>query len=284
MGNPKQKWKAEEEEALRDGIAKHGVGKWKFILQDPDFRILLKNRTNIDLKDKYRNMVAAVQGTSTRTRTPKPKVTQDAPATPAPLVNIQPSPVIPIAREPVFNHVKEEAVTSISDALNGSRCNTDTIEMIFEALSAAKEQKGMDIGSIVSYIEQRIEIEAPQNFRKQTGARLRRLVQQGRIEKVESCYRLKNTSLAETNPRTQKDMWSRLPLIPVHVKMGESLEEAAKTAAYKVAEAEEKTYFAVLCVREAERLSRLQEEADSVLQLAQELYDGCRSNNVLLVA
>jgi len=50
MGNPKQKWKSEEEEALRAGIAKHGTGKWKNIQRDPEFNPYLRSRSNIDLK------------------------------------------------------------------------------------------------------------------------------------------------------------------------------------------------------------------------------------------
>lgn len=50
MGNQKLKWKAEEEEALLAGIAKHGPGKWKNILRDPEFADQLINRSNIDLK------------------------------------------------------------------------------------------------------------------------------------------------------------------------------------------------------------------------------------------
>lgn len=50
MGNQKQKWKAEEEEALRAGVAKHGTGKWKNILRDPEFAPFLTLRSNIDLK------------------------------------------------------------------------------------------------------------------------------------------------------------------------------------------------------------------------------------------
>ena len=50
MGNPKQKWTAEEEEALRAGVAKHGAGKWKIIHRDPEFHHLLSSRSNIDLK------------------------------------------------------------------------------------------------------------------------------------------------------------------------------------------------------------------------------------------
>lgn len=50
MGNPKQKWTAEEEEALRAGVAKHGTGKWKNIQKDPEFNHHLYTRSNIDLK------------------------------------------------------------------------------------------------------------------------------------------------------------------------------------------------------------------------------------------
>lgn len=50
MGNHKQKWTAEEEEALKAGVKKHGMGKWKTILVDPDFATALTHRSNIDLK------------------------------------------------------------------------------------------------------------------------------------------------------------------------------------------------------------------------------------------
>jgi hypothetical protein len=50
MGYQKQKWTAEKEEALLGGVAKHGPGKWKNILKDPDFAPFLTHRSNIDLK------------------------------------------------------------------------------------------------------------------------------------------------------------------------------------------------------------------------------------------
>lgn len=50
MGNQKQKWTDEEEKALLAGVAKHGRGKWKNILKDPEFASFLTNRSNIDLK------------------------------------------------------------------------------------------------------------------------------------------------------------------------------------------------------------------------------------------
>ena len=43
-------WTADEEEALLAGIKKHGPGKWKNILKDPEFARFLTHRSNIDLK------------------------------------------------------------------------------------------------------------------------------------------------------------------------------------------------------------------------------------------
>lgn len=50
MGNQKQKWTPEEEEALHQGVQKHGTGKWKNILRDKEFAEKLCSRSNIDLK------------------------------------------------------------------------------------------------------------------------------------------------------------------------------------------------------------------------------------------
>ena len=47
------KWTAEEEAALRNGLAKHGKGSWTDILKDPEFNALL-NRSGKQLKDKAR--------------------------------------------------------------------------------------------------------------------------------------------------------------------------------------------------------------------------------------
>lgn len=53
MGAPKQKWTAEEESALRAGVLKHGAGKWRTILKDPEFSSLLCLRSNVDLKVNF---------------------------------------------------------------------------------------------------------------------------------------------------------------------------------------------------------------------------------------
>ncbi|KAK1363716.1 telomere repeat-binding factor 2-like [Heracleum sosnowskyi] len=56
MSRGRIQWSAEEEAALKDGVTKYGVGKWRTILNDPNFSTALKVRSNVDLKDKWRNI------------------------------------------------------------------------------------------------------------------------------------------------------------------------------------------------------------------------------------
>ena len=53
MGAPKQKWTTAEEAALRAGVRKHGLGKWRAIQKDPEFTFLLATRSNVDLKVSF---------------------------------------------------------------------------------------------------------------------------------------------------------------------------------------------------------------------------------------
>lgn len=55
-GQPKQKWTHEEEQALRIGVKSYGVGKWRLIQKDDACGPVLANRSNVDLKDKWRNL------------------------------------------------------------------------------------------------------------------------------------------------------------------------------------------------------------------------------------
>ncbi|KAK3020619.1 hypothetical protein RJ639_047840 [Escallonia herrerae] len=66
MGAPKQKWTADEEAALKAGVIKHGAGKWRTILKDPEFSGVLFLRSNVDLKDKWRNMSVMANGWGSR--------------------------------------------------------------------------------------------------------------------------------------------------------------------------------------------------------------------------
>lgn len=55
------------------------------------------------------------------------------------------------------------------------------------------------------------------------------------------------------------------------------MQEAATTAAYKVAEAENKSFLAAEAVKEAERVLRMAEDTDAMLQLVNEIYEQCNA-------
>uniref|UniRef100_A0A2N9FT86 MYB transcription factor n=1 Tax=Fagus sylvatica TaxID=28930 RepID=A0A2N9FT86_FAGSY len=96
MGYQKQKWTAEKEEALLGGVAKHGPGKWKNILKDPDFAPFLTHRSNIDLKIKA--------------------------ITAAPIPNVQHSaPAAPLCRNASPNTVMDDAPNSTQEGKNAPR-------------------------------------------------------------------------------------------------------------------------------------------------------------------
>ncbi|KAJ0968090.1 hypothetical protein J5N97_025007 [Dioscorea zingiberensis] len=63
---PKQKMDIGEESALKAGVVKHGAGKWRTILKDPEFSSVLCLRSNVDLKDKWRNMSVVANGWGSR--------------------------------------------------------------------------------------------------------------------------------------------------------------------------------------------------------------------------
>ncbi|XP_057547453.1 telomere repeat-binding factor 4-like isoform X1 [Amaranthus tricolor] len=269
MGNPKQKWKPEEEEALRAGIAKHGHGKWKLIKEDPQFYEFLSSRSNVDLKDKWRNIYKE------RIKITKPKTIQDGPASSLISKSDVTLPGSAVHQLPA-DHFKDGSANGIPDAKNVPRYD----EFIFEALSTVREQPGLDIVSLVAYIEERMEV--PQNFRKHLGGRLRRLVRQGKLDKVDGLFSLKN-NYVHTNA-SNKDGLPRQSFSTANLNVAEKLEEAAKTAAYKVFEAETLSYVAADSVAEAEKIMKLAEETDSIMQLAKGILDGCTNGEIILVA
>ncbi|XP_065849057.1 single myb histone 4-like [Euphorbia lathyris] len=283
MGNPKQKWTAEEEDALRAGVAKHGTGKWKNIQRDPEFNPFLFARSNIDLKDKWRNMSVSAggQGPREKSRTPKPKVDSDSSVhalatavSPIPVSNLQTSTsVTPVKATPVI----DDSSKTVVDGKTAPKYNA----MIFEAIKVLNEQNGVDTSAIVGYIEQREAV--PQNFRRQLSSRLRRLVAQEKLEKVQNCYKIKNNSTLGVIAPTPIPKEVRPRPSPVCINV-DTVEEAAIAAAYRIAEAENKSFVAAEAVKEAERVSKMAEDTDSLLQLANEIFEKCSRGEVVLMA
>ncbi|KAJ4717855.1 Telomere repeat-binding factor like [Melia azedarach] len=278
MGNQKQKWTAEEEEALLAGVGKHGPGKWKNILKDPEFAPSLVHRSNIDLKDKWRNLSVstAQQGSKDKSRVPKIKAT----ITTTLSNNPNSAPAAPLARSVSSGAVVNDPASSALDGKNGPKYNS----MIFEAISTIKDTNGSDISAIVNFIEERHEV--PPNFRRLLSSRLRRLVSQGKLEKVQNCYKIrKDISLGVKTPTPkQKDARLRLPQNSALVTPSETVEEASITAAYRIAEAENKSFLAAEAVKEAERVSKMAEDTDAMLQLVKEIYEQCSRGEIVLLA
>ena len=63
---------------------------------------------------------------------------------------------------------------------------------------------------------------------------------------------------------------------PINRHLGGTLEDAAVAAAYKVAEAENKSFVAAEAVKELERVTKTAEEAEASLQLIRRIYERCK--------
>lgn len=278
MGNPKQKWTSEEEEALRAGVAKHGAGKWKNIQRDPEFNHLLYSRSNIDLKDKWRNLnvSASGQGPRDKSRTQKVKANPDVAAAPLPITQAPVSSTL-VPQDVSADTVMEDSSKCALDGKNASKYN----QMIYDALSSLKEPNGSDTSTLVNFIEQRHEV--PQNFRRLLSSRLRRLVQQDKLEKIENCYRIKKEVLEKTKTATPKQKHVGPMQFPNSAYLGDTAEEAAITAAYKVAEAENKSFVAAEAAKEAERVSKMEEDSDNSLQVYKDIFDECSHGEIVLL-
>lgn len=280
MGNPKQKWTSEEEEALRAGVAKHGAGKWKNIQRDPEFNHLLYSRSNIDLKDKWRNLNVSAngQGPRDKSRTPKVKANPDAAAAAPLAITYAPLSSTLVPQDASADTVMEDSSKCALDGKTASKYN----QMIYDALSTLKEPNGSDTSTLVNFIEQRHEV--PQNFRRLLSSRLRRLVQQDKLEKIENSYRIKKEVLEKSKTAAtpkQKHVGPRQ--FPNNAHLGDTAEEAAITAAYKVAEAENKSFVAAEAAKEAERVSKMEEDSDNSLQIYKDLFDKCSHGEIVLL-
>ncbi|XP_020099057.1 single myb histone 4 [Ananas comosus] len=264
MGAPKQKWTSEEEEALRAGVDKHGAGKWRTIQKDPEFSHCLATRSNIDLKDKWRNMSISAngQGTREKVRTPKVKSLQATPSSSSQGVAVS------VQRKDEATTAAVDRANSSQDAKNPPRYNA----MIIEALAALQEPNGSEIGAICSFIEQKHEV--PQTFRRLLSSKLRRLAAQSKIEKVQKGYRLKDSSFAIKTPvPKQKDPANRSRV--AQSCANSNTISHAEAVAYKIAEAEAKSFLASEAVKEAEKIAKLAEESDALLSLAREIFERC---------
>ncbi|KFK41697.1 hypothetical protein AALP_AA2G161200 [Arabis alpina] len=300
MGNQKLKWTAEEEKALLDGIEKHGSGKWKNILRDPEFTHRLTSRSNIDLKDKWRNMCVAPGSTQGSNYRPRPiKVKEEA------VVSIkvkEEAVVVPGGGDVAIvippPNVSPSSELSIDDSSNSLVDNKNILVdnknaprydgMIYEALLTLADANGSDVGSIFNYIEPRHEV--PPNFRRTLSSRLRRMATQGKLLKLQNLYKMPEPSGTKTYvPAPSK------PKETINIKFRQSInqpppvtrvmiEEAGITAAYKLVEAENKIDVARGAIEELNKMTKLAEETELLMELAKEMHELCSHGEVVLLA
>ncbi|KAL0694724.1 hypothetical protein Bca4012_061904 [Brassica carinata] len=292
MGKEKSKWTEDEEDALLAGVKEHGPGKWKNILRDPKFAGVLALRSNIDLKDKWRNLSvpADIQGSKDKVRTPKIKAAAfqlaavaAAATTPTPS-SVSSSVAPPLPRSGSSDLTIDDSSNMLIDSKNAPRYDG----MIFEALSALKDANGSDVTTIFNFIEQKM-YEVPEQFKRVLGSRLRRLAAQGKLEKVsqlkpgtQNFYRMNNNSF----------LTMRTPVVAARAKEGnvksrqtansqgltvsqEKIALASGTAAYKLYEVDDKLEVLSGVVDDRERMSELLERAEIMLLLAEELHERC---------
>ncbi|CAJ1963049.1 unnamed protein product [Sphenostylis stenocarpa] len=181
MGAPKQKWTAEEEAALKAGVIKHGVGKWRTILKDPEFSSVLYLRSNVDLKDKWRNLSVMANGWSSREKsrlavrrvhhTPK----QDE-------HSITVTPVAPSDEDIV--DVKPLQISRDVHIPGPKRSNLSLDKLIMEAITSLKENGGSNKTAIAAFIED--QYWALPGLKRMLSAKLKFLTASGKLIKTNS--------------------------------------------------------------------------------------------------
>ncbi|KAG9137108.1 hypothetical protein Leryth_011929 [Lithospermum erythrorhizon] len=277
MGAPKQKWTAAEEAALRAGIAKYGLGKWSTILKDPDFSTVLQSRSNVDLKDKWRNINVMVNGTGSRQRG-RTNAYKNTPMVQKNGENVtDTTPAIDSNMEVVdMKPLDEIPATPLKTAPKRPISRLDNV--ILEALNELKEPRGSSSAAIALYIEDRYSV--PSNFGELLGANLKHLTEFGRLVKVKNLYKMASSS------KSSEIMSSPIPLLlgglkdspkadnsvgriltksqvdtELEVMRSMTVQEAAAAAARAIVEAE-------LAMAEAEKAAREAEEAEAEAEAA----------------
>ncbi|GER42135.1 telomere repeat binding factor 1 [Striga asiatica] len=303
MGAPKQKWTPEEEAALKAGVLKHGPGKWRTILKDPQFSGVLYLRSNVDLKffvglgfgfkDKWRNMSVMANGWGSRERG---RLT---------LKRIHPTPKLGESSMPLssVSQSDDDLVDSRTHATSGGSSQNDAPKrsamrldnLIMEAIRNLREPGGSNKTSIAAYIEDLYW--APPNFKRILSAKLRHFAANGKLIKLKRKYRLAApSSLPERRKAPSVPMEGRSKIsnrvdledVSQRSKSQIDLEltkmrnmtpqEAAVAAAQAVAEAEAAMAEAEEAAREAEAAEADAEAAQAFAEAALKTLRGRNSS------
>ncbi|KAJ4768369.1 telomere repeat binding factor 1 [Rhynchospora pubera] len=274
MGAPKQKWTAEEESALKAGVKKHGVGKWRNILKDPEFSTDLQFRSNIDLKDKWRNMSVTGNVGCMSTERAKPATKKRRRLSRSKELDEEGEYSPPMAIK-----AKVEEVTPITSSSGPLQIESKETKkpikrfdnLILEALTQLQEHEGSNQTSIAMYIEEKYQ--APPDFQRLLSAKIKSLVDSGKLIKVNRNYKLAptRTSLQERTPRTPPPRTENYDVKKQMIMRAEgdlaaTIQEAADFAARAVAEAEMADAEAIEAKTEADKIEVEAQAAQAIVE------------------
>ncbi|XP_039036334.1 telomere repeat-binding factor 1-like isoform X2 [Hibiscus syriacus] len=297
MGAPKQKWTPEEEAALKDGVIKHGAGKWRTILKDPEFSGVLYLRSNVDLKDKWRNMSVMANGWGSRDKARLAvKRTSRFPK--------QEESATELAAAPSDEEIVDvKLITAPNTTLQIPSTKRSIVRLdnlIMEAITSLKEPGGSNKTNIATYIEE--QYWAPPDFKRLLSAKLKYLTACGRLIKVKRRYRIapalsfsdrrRNHSMLfsearqRVSPRFDRDDIKIVTKSQIDLELARmrnmTPQEAAAAAARAVAEAEAAIAEAEEAAREAEVAEADAEAAQAFAEAAMKTLKG-RNNQKVMV-
>ncbi|XP_073007074.1 single myb histone 5-like [Typha latifolia] len=278
MGAPKQKWTPEEEAALKAGVVKHGAGKWRTILKDPEFSRILHLRSNVDLKDKWRNMSVTASGWGSRE---KARIALKKSK------RIAKNDDSPMAASTVTRDIDDEIVDgkplAVSDEplqIAGSKKSVSRLDnLILEAIVKLKEPAGSNKTAIATYIED--QYWPPPDFKRLLSGKLKFLTSSGKLIKVKRKYRIAPSTASSEGrnsevflpegklrepPKFESEKVKPLTKPQVDAELARmrnmTAQEAAAAAARAVVEAE-------IAIAEAEEASKEAEAAEADAEAAQ---------------
>ncbi|KAM5549669.1 hypothetical protein ABKV19_000876 [Rosa sericea] len=277
MGAPKQKWNAEEEAALKAGVVKHGAGKWRTILKDPEFARILYLRSN----DKWRNLSVMVNGWGSRDKCKT--VTRRMPQVP----KQEDSSMALSAGQSDEEVMDAKPMTASSDSQQVSAPKRSIVrldDLIMEAITSLKDPGGSNKTTIATYIEE--QYWAPPDFKRLLSAKLKFLTASRKLIKVKRRYRIAPTPTfsekrrnspmflfegrQRASPKFDKDDGTMLMKTQIDLELAKmrtmTSQEAAAAAARAVAEAE-------AAIAEAEEAAREAEAAEADAEAAQAFAD-----------
>eukprot|EP00249_Psilotum_nudum_P015935 c25587_g1_i2 orf=567-1547(+) len=295
MGAPKQKWTAEEEAALRAGVEKYGAGKWRNIQKDAEFGRCLSSRSNVDLKDKWRNMSVSANGLGSRDRGSRALLLRTSSSTSRQAGTeahmLSASGPESKAIVPCLAPVKDR---------KSSKPRYDSL--IIEAILSLSEPNGSGKNQIASYIEDHHPV--PSNFRSILNQKLKFLTLQGKLLKLRQNYMISDASKFFTEEKPLKslpqkgtqykqqdmdtkwqdveDKWtSRIPRDPPKKMRRDAGSSRLKTGLdftrLRTMTATEAASIAAEAVAEAEAAAVAAEEAAKVAELAEAEWEAAEA-------